>query len=350
MLSLVDEPAAEPGPGQMRLTIEAIGVNRLDQMMRAGSSPRPISFSGARLAIEATGTIDSTGAGVQALGPGDPVIITAVPDMDTNGTYAESIVLPADRVIPRPSELDPVAAAALWVAHSTAYGALIDTAGMRPGDSVLITAASSSVGLAAIQTANQIGAIPIAVTRSGSKRERLLAAGAAAVIAADSDDIAATAQALTDGAGVDIIIDSVMGPGLAELASAARPGGTLVAVGWLDPRPASFPTNAPFTIHATWASRTSSTRWWFVASPRSSPPAFAPASPRRSSTAPSALTTWSMPTATLRTANRSARSSSRFDPRGRGGAPVGRSLAGAAPGAGPVSPEDANTLPCRSRA
>ena len=249
VLRLVDEPAAEPAPGQVRLRIEAIGVNRLDQMMRAGSSPRPISLPHARLGIEATGTIDAVGAGVQALRPGDPVIITAVPDMDTNGTYAESIVLPAERVIPRPGDLDPVAAAALWVGHSTAYGALIDTAGMRPGDSVLITAASSSVGLAAIQIANQIGAMPIAVTRSGPKRERLLAAGGAAVIATDSDDLVATAQALTDGAGVDIIIDSVMGPGLAELASAARPGGTLVAVGWLDPRPASFPMNAPFTIH-----------------------------------------------------------------------------------------------------
>jgi len=249
VLRLVDEPAAEPAPGQVRLRIEAIGVNRLDQMMRTGSSPRPISLPHARLGIEATGTIDAVGAGVQALRPGDPVIITAVPDMDTNGTYAESIVLPAERVIPRPGDLDPVAAAALWVGHSTAYGALIDTAGMRPGDSVLITAASSSVGLAAIQIANQIGAMPIAVTRSGPKRERLLAAGGAAVIATDSDDLVATAQALTDGAGVDIIIDSVMGPGLAELASAARPGGTLVAVGWLDPRPASFPMNAPFTIH-----------------------------------------------------------------------------------------------------
>jgi NADPH:quinone reductase-like Zn-dependent oxidoreductase len=120
---------------------------------------------------------------------------------------------------------------------------------MQPGDSVLITAASSSVGLAAIQIANQIGAIPIAVTRSDQKRERLLTAGAAAVIATHSEDTVKTAQKLTNGAGVDIIIDSVMGPGLAELTRAARPGGSLVIVGWLDPRPASFPTTAPLTIH-----------------------------------------------------------------------------------------------------
>lgn len=119
---------------------------------------------------------------------------------------------------------------------------------MQPGDHVLITAASSGVGLAAIQIANQIGAIPLAVTRSPEKKDALLRAGAAAVFGADGDDVAEAARSYTGGAGVDIIVDSVMGPGLAQLASAAKMGGTLVTVGWLDPRPASFPMN-PLTIY-----------------------------------------------------------------------------------------------------
>ncbi len=249
VLRVVDEPVTEPGPGEVRVKIEAAGVNRLDQLMRSGAFPRPFRLPHARLGCEGTGTIDALGPDVGGISAGDPVIITAVPAMELNGTYAEYTVVPAAEVIPRPAGLDSVSAAALWVAYSTAYGALVEKAGMRPGDHVLITAASSSVGLAAIQVANQIGAVPLAVTRGTAKKDALLAAGAAAVIATDSDDIVKAARAYTNEAGVDIILDSVMGPGLAELATTAKHGGTLVTVGWLDPRPAPMPMIAPLTIY-----------------------------------------------------------------------------------------------------
>ncbi len=248
VLRFVDEPVEEPGPAELRIEIEAFGVNRLDQMMRAGHYPAPIRLPHARLGIEGTGTVDAVGPGVDGFAIGDKVIITAVPDANIRGTYAEYTIVPANRVIARPDGLDAVGAAALWVSYSTAYGALIEKATMRPGDHVLITAASSGVGLAAIQTANQIGAVPMAVTRSPEKKEALLRAGATVVFCADTEAVAEAARSYTGGGGVDIIVDSVMGPGLAQLASAAKMGGTLVTVGWLDPRPASFPMN-PLTIH-----------------------------------------------------------------------------------------------------
>jgi len=248
VLHSVDEPLGEPGAGEVRVKLEAIGVNRLDQMQRAGLSPRPIRLPHARLGVEGTGTVDAVGVDVAGLAIGDAVILTAVPDMDTNGTYAEYVVVPAARLIARPSGIDAVPAAALWVAYATAYGALVEKAGMRPGDTVLITAASSGVGVAAIQVANQIGAVPVAVTRSSTKRDALLGAGAATVIASDRENTVETARAFTGGVGVDIILDSVMGPGLAELATAARFGASLITVGWLDPRPASFPMT-PLTIY-----------------------------------------------------------------------------------------------------
>jgi NADPH:quinone reductase len=170
--------------------------------------------------------------------------------MDTRGTYAKYTNVPATSVISRPSGLDAVAAAALWVVYSTAYGSLIEKAGMQPGDHVLITAASSVVGLAAIQIANQIGAIPLAVTRSAVKKDDLLAAGAAAVITSDTEDVVQAAREYTHGVGVEIILDSIMGPGLLELAKAAKFGGTLITVGWLDTRPAPFPMSWPLTIHS----------------------------------------------------------------------------------------------------
>ena len=141
--------------------------------------------------------------------------------------------MPASRVIPRPAGLDAATAAALWVSYSTAYGALIEKAGMRPGDHLLITAASSAAGLAAIQIARQIGAIPLAVTRQTAKKDALLAAGAAAVSATDQDDIVKATKQHTGGADADIILDFVMGPGLAGLAGAAKFSGTLVTqAGW----------------------------------------------------------------------------------------------------------------------
>jgi NADPH:quinone reductase-like Zn-dependent oxidoreductase len=270
VLHVVEEPAGEPGPGEVRVRIEAFAVNRLDELSRAGAGPRPVPLPHARLGCEGTGFVDAVGAGVEGFAAGDAVLITAVPDMAAGGTYADYVVLPAARIVPRPAGLDAVGAAALWVAYSTAYGALVEKAGMRPGDHVLITAASGTVGRAALQIANQIGAVPIAVTRSAAKTKELLAAGAAAVIASDEEDVAEAARRHTAGAGgaggagsaggaggpsaptgpgVDIILDSVMGPGLADLAKAAKPiTGTLVTVGWLDPRPAPYPMSA-LTMH-----------------------------------------------------------------------------------------------------
>ncbi|MGW8642032.1 zinc-dependent alcohol dehydrogenase family protein [Micromonospora chalcea] len=249
VLRVVDEPVVEPAAGEVRVRIEAFAVNPLDQMVRAGQSPRPVPLPHARPGVEGTGVIDALGSGVTGLAVGDPVILGAIPDFETRGAYAEYTVLPADRVVPRPAGLEPVAAAALWVSYFTAYGALVDRAGMRPGDQVLITAASGGVGRAAIQIANQIGAVPIAVTRQSAKVESLLAAGAAAVIATDREDIGEATRRHTGGVGADIILDAVMGPGLAELSLAAKLGGTLATVGWLDPRPASFPANPSLTIY-----------------------------------------------------------------------------------------------------
>ncbi|MCA2211523.1 zinc-dependent alcohol dehydrogenase family protein [Jidongwangia harbinensis] len=249
VLRIVDEPVVEPAAGEVRVRIEAFAVNPLDQLVRAGRSPRPVRLPHARLGVEGTGVIDALGPDVAGPAVGDPVLLSALPDFETRGAYADYTTVPADRVVPRPAGLSVAGAAALWVAYFTAYGALVEKAGMRPGDHVLITAASGGVGRAAIQIANQIGAVPIAVTRHSAKRESLLAAGAAAVIATDREDVAESTRRHTGGVGADIVLDAVLGPGLADLSLAARLGGTLSAVGWLDPRPASFPANPSLTLH-----------------------------------------------------------------------------------------------------
>ncbi|MFR9788209.1 zinc-dependent alcohol dehydrogenase family protein [Streptomyces sp. MB22_4] len=248
VMHVVEEPVVEPAAGEVRVRMEAFAVNPLDRMMRSGTSPAPVPLPHARLGVEGTGVVDALGPGTTGLKIGDPVVLTAVPDPSARGSYAEYTAVPASQVVARPAGLGVTEAAAVWVAYSTAYGALVEKAGMRPGDHVLITAASGGVGRAAMQIARQIGAVPIAVTRHAAREEELLAAGAAAVVATDHADIAEAVGRHTGGAGADIVLDLVMGPGQQDLLKAARPGGTLVAAGFLDPRPAPFPAAPPLTV------------------------------------------------------------------------------------------------------
>jgi NADPH:quinone reductase-like Zn-dependent oxidoreductase len=248
VMHVVEEPVVEPGAGEVRVRIEAFAVNPLDLMMRSGTSPAPVPLPHARLGVEGTGVVDALGPDVTDLEVGDPVILAAIPDATVRGSYAEYTTLPASQVFARPAGLGIAEAAAIWVAYSTAYGALVEKAGMRPGDRVLVTAASGAVGRAAMQVANQIGAVPIAVTRHTAKRDDLLASGAAAVIATDKADVGEAVRRHTGGTGADIVLDMVMGPGQHDLLEATRPGGTLVAAGFLDPRPTPVPSQAPVTI------------------------------------------------------------------------------------------------------
>lgn len=248
VMHVVEEPFVEPAAGEVRVRIEAFAINPLDLMMRSGTSPAPIPLPHARLGVEATGVVDALGPGTAGLAIGDAIIITAIPDANVRGSYAESTTVPASRVIPRPAGLTVTEAAAFWVAYSTAYGALVEKARMRPGDHVLITAASGGVGRAAMQIANQIGATPIAITRHPAKKDDLLAAGATAVIATDHMDVAEAVRHHTGGTGADIVLDLVMGPGQQDLVKAVRPGATLVAAGFLDTRPTAFPTGTPLTV------------------------------------------------------------------------------------------------------
>jgi NADPH:quinone reductase-like Zn-dependent oxidoreductase len=248
VLHVVDRAVVEPAAGEVRVRIEAFAVNPLDLMARSGLAPFPVPPAPARLGVEGAGVIDALGPEVSGLKVGDPVIIAAIPDANERGSYAEHTTIPASRVFPRPAGLSSTEAAAIWVAYSTAYGALIETAGMRPGDQVLITAAAGGVGRAAIQVANQIGAVPIAVTRDSAKKDELLAAGAAAVIATDHENLVEAVLRHTGGTGANLVLDLVTGPGQADLRTATRPGGTLIAAGFLDSRPTPTPPEGPVTV------------------------------------------------------------------------------------------------------
>ena len=154
--------------------------------------------------------------------------------------YAESAIVPARSVIAAPPGLSSIEAASIWMQYLTAM-AIIEITHATVGDYVIIRAASSSVGLAAIQLANWAGATPIAATRRSDKRQALLDHGAKHVIATEETDLVAEVMKITDGKGARIVFDPVGGPYVQTLAEAMAVDGTLFIYGGLSGQPTMHP-------------------------------------------------------------------------------------------------------------
>jgi NADPH:quinone reductase-like Zn-dependent oxidoreductase len=232
-------PARKLQVGEVRLKVEAIGLNRAEVMFREGHYVEEPEFP-SLLGYEAAGVIEEIGPGVEDFAVGDRAASVPAFSMKRYGTYGDSVVLPAAAMAKTPDGLSSVEAAACWMQYLTAY-MLIEYAGMKTGDDVLITAAASSVGLAAIQLANAVGARPIATTRNQGKVQALLDAGAYAVVNTSKHKLADEVKRLTNGKGANIIFDPVVGPQLAELCDAASGEADIFVYGALSPEPAPFP-------------------------------------------------------------------------------------------------------------
>lgn len=250
VLEIVNESVAAPGPGEIQIQVHAIGINRAEVMFRQGAYLEAPELP-ARLGYEAAGTVAAIGPGVTGFTLGDAV--SSIPAFSQNqyGVYGELANVPAFAVAKNPASLSWVEAAAVWMPYMTAYGALVEFAGTQAGEFVLIPAASSSVGVAAIEVANLIGAVPIAVTRTEAKRAALLAAGAQHVIVTDGQDLVAEVQRITEGKGARVVFDPVGGPALARLAEATAQGGIIFEYGALSTEATPFPLFAVLSKQLT---------------------------------------------------------------------------------------------------
>lgn len=241
VLRIRDVPLAEPGPGEVRLAVEAFGLNRSESQMRQGTYPMLRATFPSRVGKEAVGRVTAIGAGVAG------VVLnaryTTVPcfDMNKHGVYGEFAIVPADALAPVPRGLSPVQATAIWQQYLTAYGPLVEYSQLSPGKTVLVTAATASVGHACIQVAKALGAIVIATTRQAAKAERLHLTGADHVVVTGNESLVERVAALTRGAGVDVIVDPISGPILNDLAECAAPRGHIFMYGRLDETPTPFP-------------------------------------------------------------------------------------------------------------
>src|SRR5262245_30000878 len=211
VLQVEDVAVPPPAEGEVQISIKTLGLNRAESMFRRGQYLENPKLP-ARLGYEAAGLVAAIGPGVQGFKIGDAV--STIPSFSLNdyGLYGDLANAPVHAVTHHPKSLSWEEAAAVWMQYLTAYGALIDIGKLTKDDTILIPAASSSVGLAAIQIANKVGAVPVAMTRGQSKRKNLLDAGAAHVIASDAQDLVKEVLRITGGKGARLVFDPVGGP------------------------------------------------------------------------------------------------------------------------------------------
>ena len=240
VLKIEELPVAAPDENELRIKVEAIGLNRAEIMFRNGAYLE-IPQLPSRLGYEAAGIVDAVGKHVTDFKIGDRVSTIPAFSMGQYGIYAERALVPVNAVVKCPESFTAQQSAAIWMQYITAYGALINIGQLKQGQRILITAASSSVGVAAIQIAKSQGAVVIATTRSDSKKQFLLEQGADHVIQTELEDLVTTMADITQGAGAELIFDPIGGPILSQLAEVSSLGGRIIEYGALDSEPTPYP-------------------------------------------------------------------------------------------------------------
>lgn len=246
-----DRPIPEPGPGEVRVRVQACGVCRHDALTRAGAFP--LTVLPVILGHQIAGVVDAVGEDVV-----EPVVGLRVLSMvyetcgrceaclsgntplcrerprflgeDLDGGYAEYVVAKAPVWIPLPESMSAEVGAVLTCSLGTAYHAIVTRGRVRAGESVIVTGASGGVGMQAVSMLRALGASPIAVTRRESTVSAVETAGAEHVVVAPDGRYRAAVKALT-GDGADLAIDIVGGESLSEAMHSVRPGGRIVVLG-----------------------------------------------------------------------------------------------------------------------
>ncbi len=251
VLKLADIPLPEPGPGQVRVKLTSVGLNRADALYRENkyfikpvfTLSNEVNGNNAtaqkycRIGLEGGGIVDKTGDGVNLPIGQRVALLPLTVDPIAQGALSEYGIYNAEHLIDVPESIDDSISGAIWMKYLTAWGGMVANGNLQAGQVVTITAASSSVGIASIQLAKMLGATVIATSTSDDKLPELSAHGADCVINSKSDDYVDKVKAITDGKGTDLVFDAVAGPGIRYLVQGSKRGGCIVIQGMLDRRP-----------------------------------------------------------------------------------------------------------------
>ena len=201
-MEIVDLPVGDPGPGEIRIRHEACGLNFIDVYQRSGvySLAMPLT-----LGMEGAGVIEAVGEGVTHLGAGDRAAYASMPP----GSYSEARVMPAERVCKLPDAISFDTAAAMMLKGLTTQYLFRSTGRLRGGETVLFHAAAGGVGLIACQWARAMGVRLIGTAGTDEKCQLALDHGADVCINYSTENFVERVKDLTDGAGVDVVMDSV---------------------------------------------------------------------------------------------------------------------------------------------
>jgi len=240
VLKIEETPSKQPGEGEALLRVQAIGLNRAESMFMHGVYFEPTQLP-ATLGYEAAGVVTAVGDKVDSALINKKMSTMPMFSLNQYGVVGEEVIVPAHALAEYPDHLSPVEATSIWMQYMTAYGALIEFGQLKKGEFVIITAASSSAGLAAIETVKAEGGIAIATTRSRSKHDELLQFGADHVIVTDEENLVERVKEITKGNGARIIFDPIAGPFLDQLADAASQGATIFQYGQLSGGNTPFP-------------------------------------------------------------------------------------------------------------
>ncbi|WP_020014968.1 zinc-binding alcohol dehydrogenase family protein [Promicromonospora sukumoe] len=222
-------PVPEPGPGSLRIRVEAFGLNRSELHTRLGFAGDAVTYPRV-LGIEATGTVDADPTGTFAAGQ---QVMTMMGGMGRtyDGGYAQYTCVPAEQVIPFRSELPWTTLGGVPEMLQTAYGSLTVGLDARPGQTLLVRGGTSSVGLAAAVLAKRMGMTVLSTTRNAGKREALTRVGVDHVLVDDGDVARQVRELLPDG--VDGAVELVGTPTLPDTLRAVRVHGTVCFTGML---------------------------------------------------------------------------------------------------------------------
>lgn len=252
VVKLEDLPDPVAGPGQVVVGVRAAALNHLDIWVRKGWPGLKLAFPHV-LGSDVAGVVEAVGPGVEGVKPGDEVVLNpslgcgrcerclsgrenlcrrfAILGEHVSGGMAERLAVPAKNVLPKPARLSFAEAAAVPLTFMTAWHALVERACVRPGETVLVHAAGSGVGVAAVQIAKLLGARVIATAGSDAKLEKARALGADEVVNYETRDFVQETRRLTEKKGVDVVFEHVGKKTWEQSILAAAIGGRIVTVG-----------------------------------------------------------------------------------------------------------------------